>query len=41
VVDGDRRLGTVTLASIQAALRRPVGGDGGLGGGDGGGAAAP
>jgi osmoprotectant transport system ATP-binding protein len=28
VVDGDRRLGAVTLASIQAALRRPVGGAG-------------
>ncbi len=26
VVDGDRRLGVVTLASIQAALRRPVAG---------------
>jgi hypothetical protein len=27
VVDGDRRLGAVTLASIQAALRRPIGDD--------------
>ncbi|MGH8975389.1 MAG: ABC transporter ATP-binding protein [Acidimicrobiia bacterium] len=27
VVDGDRRLGAVTLASIQAALRRPLDGD--------------
>ena len=29
VVDGDRRLGSVTLASIQAALRRPVDGEAG------------
>ncbi len=38
VVDGDRRLGAVTLASIQGALRRPVGGAGDGAGGQAGGA---
>jgi osmoprotectant transport system ATP-binding protein len=33
VVDGERRLGAVTLASIQAALRRPVDGAAGDAGG--------